>query len=92
MGGNKHRGGYIYKLTELGNQTSAENRIEQALQSNLEKIKKQFSETVSQKAVSNSQTPENTTKNSRTTPKEKNAKTQFLTIKNTTGKNPRNLI
>lgn len=67
-GGNKHRGGYIYKLTELGNQTDVQNRIEQALQNNLEQIqqayqkqqehtdntKSQLSRSVSQKAVSNS--------------------------------------
>ena len=90
VGGNKHRGGYIYKLTELGSQTDVENRIEQALKTNLEKIKKQFSRSVSQTAVSNSQTPVNTTKNSRTTPKPKND--TFLSVKNTTSKNPRNLI
>ncbi len=55
-GGNKHRGGYIYKLTEFGNQTDIQKRIEKALQTNLEKIKKEFSKTVSQKQVSNSQT------------------------------------
>ena len=53
-GGNKYRGGYIYKLTEFGNQTDIQKRIEKALQTNLEKIKKEYSRTVSQKAVSNS--------------------------------------
>lgn len=55
VGGNKHRGGYIYKLTELGNQTDVQIRIEQGLQNNLEKIQNVYSKSVSQKAVSNSQ-------------------------------------
>ncbi len=68
-GGNKHREGYIYKLTEFGNQSDVQNRIEKALQDNLGKIKKEHAkqkgklahrsdsvgETVSQKALSNSQ-------------------------------------
>ena len=91
VGGNKHRGGFIYKLTELGNQTNVENRIEKALQSNLEKIQKEFSKTVSQNTMSNSQTTINTTKNSRTTPKSKGSTPNFLQVKRTTGKNPRNL-
>jgi DNA-binding HxlR family transcriptional regulator len=55
-GGNKHREGYRYKLTEFGNQTDIQKRIEKALQTNLDKIKKEFSKSVGQKAVSNSQT------------------------------------
>jgi DNA-binding HxlR family transcriptional regulator len=39
-GGNKHREGFIYKLTQFGNQTDAQNRIEKALQTNLEIIQK----------------------------------------------------
>ncbi len=54
-GGNRHRGGYVYKLTELGNQTDVQNRIEKALQNNLERIQRAYSKTVGQKAVSNSQ-------------------------------------
>lgn len=38
-GGNKHREGYRYKLTEFGNQTDVQNRIEQELKNTLEKIK-----------------------------------------------------
>jgi DNA-binding HxlR family transcriptional regulator len=58
VGGNKHRGGFVYKITEFGNQTDVQNRIENALNSNLENIKneyeKQNNKTVSQSAVSNS--------------------------------------
>lgn len=39
-GGNKYRGGFIYKLTNLGNQTELQNTIEQALNNTLEQIKK----------------------------------------------------
>jgi len=38
-GGNKHREGYRYKITELGKQTDIQNRIEQELKTTLEKIK-----------------------------------------------------
>ncbi len=62
-GGNKHRGGYIYKLTDFGNQSEAQNRIEKALQETLKKIKTAYkkennsrlSRSVSQNPVSNSQ-------------------------------------
>lgn len=55
-GGNKHREGYRYKLTEFGNQTDIQKRIEQALKTNLDKIRNEYSRTVSQSPVSNSQT------------------------------------
>lgn len=56
VGGNKHREGYRYQLTEFGNQTDVQNRIEKALQTNLEKIKTEFSKSVSQKPMTNTQT------------------------------------
>jgi DNA-binding HxlR family transcriptional regulator len=37
-GGNKHREGFIYKLTNLGSQTDTQSRIEQSLQSTLKAI------------------------------------------------------
>jgi hypothetical protein len=37
-GGNKYRGGFIYKLTNLGNQTELQNSIEQSIKQTLEKI------------------------------------------------------
>ena len=37
-GGNKHRGGYRYKLTDFGNQTDVQARIEQALEATLKRI------------------------------------------------------
>jgi len=39
-GGNKHREGFIYKLTNLGNQTDIQSKIEQSLNNTLEQIKK----------------------------------------------------
>lgn len=62
-GGNKHREGYRYKLTEFGNQTDVQNRIEQELKNTIDKIKaehekeqqKKSSKPVGQKALSNSQ-------------------------------------
>lgn len=60
-GGNKHRGGFIYQLTELGDQTDTQNRMEKDLQSTLEKVRREYgkrnSRTVSQSPLSNSQTP-----------------------------------
>jgi DNA-binding HxlR family transcriptional regulator len=60
IGGNKHREGYIYKLTQLSAQTDNKSKIEKALQDNLKRIRSQYntrSETVGQNAVSNPQTP-----------------------------------
>jgi DNA-binding HxlR family transcriptional regulator len=37
-GGNKNREGFIYKLTNFGNQTDTQNKIEQALQSTLKSV------------------------------------------------------
>jgi len=72
VGGNKHREGFRYKLTQFGNQTEVQNRIEKDLKKTLDKIKKEYekverldtqikepkteSKSVSQKQVSNSQT------------------------------------
>lgn len=68
VGGNKHRGGYRYETTSFGNQTDLKNRIEKALNENLEKIKEQYdseqkptkkqknSKTVSQTSMTNPQT------------------------------------
>lgn len=68
IGGNKHREGYRYKLTEFGNQTDIQKRIEKALQDNLDNIQKEYkkqnnssashntSRTVSQNRVSDLQT------------------------------------
>lgn len=64
IGGNKHKEGYTYKLTEFGDQTDIQNRIEQELKAILDKvyakhkemIENKTSKTVRQKAVSNTQT------------------------------------
>lgn len=55
-GGNKHREGYIYKLTDFGNQTDIQKRIENALKSNLEKIQKEYSKQVGKTALSDPKT------------------------------------
>jgi predicted transcriptional regulator YdeE len=38
IGGNKHRGGFIYKLTGFGSQTDIQNRIEQDIQATLKNV------------------------------------------------------
>lgn len=38
IGGNKHREGFIYKLTSFGSQTDVQNRIEQDLQATLKNV------------------------------------------------------
>ena len=43
VGGNKHREGYRYKLTEFGNQTDIQNRIETQLNQILKEINKKYS-------------------------------------------------
>lgn len=62
-GGNKHREGFIYKLTSFGNQTDTQSRIEQSLQTTLQAVWDAYnnkqpkeSKTVRQKQVSNPQT------------------------------------
>lgn len=37
-GGNRHRGGFIYKLTNFGNHTDTQSKIEQALQQTLKNV------------------------------------------------------
>lgn len=69
VGGNKHRGGFIYKLTSLNDLAELQNNIENSLQNTLDKIsgeppqaikkvkntpKTKSSKTVSQNALSNS--------------------------------------
>lgn len=38
-GGNKHREGFVYKLTHLGSQTDTQSKIEQQIQANLQAIR-----------------------------------------------------
>ncbi len=71
IGGNKHRGGFIYKITDLNELTTLQNNIETSLQNTLDNIKIEHSKTVSQNPVSNSKTPTTKEKISRTTPKVK---------------------
>lgn len=67
VGGNKHRGGFIYKLTDLENLFTRHVAVETSLQNTLDNIKTQCSKSVSQKAVSNSKKPTTKGKTSRTT-------------------------
>ena len=41
-GGNKHREGFIYKLTDFGNQTEVQSRIEQEIQATLKSVWKAY--------------------------------------------------
>ena len=56
IGGNKHREGFIYKLTNLGDQKDIQTRIEKDLQSTLEKIKSSISQSVGKTLVADPQT------------------------------------
>ena len=89
VGGNKYRGGFIYKSTDLENVLSMQNSVETSLKNTLENIKS--SKSVSQTVLSNSKTQATTTKNSRTTQKPKKAKDTFVKVKKSTPKNQRNL-
>jgi len=56
IGGNKHREGFIYKLTNLGDQKDVQTRIEKDLQSTLEKIKSSISQSVGKTPLTDPQT------------------------------------
>jgi len=77
-GGNKYRGGYQYKITNLNEDNGLNNSIENALRQTLESIKseaeKQSSKTVGQNPLTNSQATENQNNETKTTPKGKNKK------------------
>ena len=66
-GGNKHREGYRYKITDLNDDNTLNKNIENALNKTLENIKAEHSKTVGQNAVSNSQKVANKEKQSKTT-------------------------
>lgn len=69
-GGNKYRGGFVYKLTGLNELDTLQTSVETSLKNTLERIQSaphRGGEPVSQKPVSNSQSRTTTTKNSRTT-------------------------
>jgi DNA-binding HxlR family transcriptional regulator len=69
VGGNKNREGFIYKLTQFGNQSDTQSRIEQSLQATLKNVWEEYnkqnpknenakpksSKTVSQNPLSNSE-------------------------------------
>jgi hypothetical protein len=63
IGGNKHRGGFIYKLTSFGNQNEAQNQIEQSITKTLKAVwneynKQQGTEEPKQEIQTEKQTPE----------------------------------
>jgi len=71
IGGNKYRGGYLYKITNFDDDNELNNSIENALKQTLENIKfeyeKQNSKTVGQSPLSNTQNADTQKKTSRTT-------------------------
>jgi hypothetical protein len=69
-GGNKYRGGYQYKITNLDEDNELNNSIENALKTTLENIKTEYSKTVGQSQMSNSQNTVKQTKTSKTTTNE----------------------
>jgi hypothetical protein len=71
-GGNKYRGGYLYKITSLDEDSGLNKGIENALINTLENIKAEYGRTVGQNAVSDQQKPVNKRKESKTTQNNKN--------------------
>ncbi|GGI58481.1 hypothetical protein GCM10011444_27900 [Winogradskyella haliclonae] len=74
IGGNKHRGGYRYRLIDFDNQDQVDSQIQASLKTTLNNIKKTDTSPVGQldkTLLSNSQTHTNSKKGSRTTVKEK---------------------
>ena len=68
-GGNKYREGYQYKITNLDEDNGLNNSIEKALKQTLENIKAEYSRTVGQNLLTNSQKAVKQQKTSRTTQK-----------------------
>lgn len=68
-GGNKYRGGYIYKITNLDEDNELNNSIEKIFKTTLENIKIEYekSKTVGQSQVSNTKSVEKQLKSSKTT-------------------------
>jgi DNA-binding HxlR family transcriptional regulator len=66
VGGNKYKGGYLYKITNLDEDNTLNNSIEQALKATLEKIDAEHSRTVSQNPQTNTQSTENKRNKSKT--------------------------
>jgi len=53
-GGNKYRGGFIYKITDLGSQTDIQSRIEADLNKTIKSVWDEHSKTVGQTELANS--------------------------------------
>jgi hypothetical protein len=69
-GGNKYREGYQYKITNLDEDNGLNISIENALKTTLENIKTEYSKTVGQSQMSNSQNTVKQIKTSKTTTKD----------------------
>ncbi len=68
-GGNKYREGYQYKITNLDEDNGLNISIENALKTTLENIKAEYSKTVGQNHVANTQNAVKQTKTSKMTTK-----------------------
>ena len=66
-GGNKYREGYQYKITNLGETDGINGSIEKAMKTTLENIKAEYSKTVGQNPLTNSQNPIKPSKTGKTT-------------------------
>ena len=67
VGGNKYKGGYSYKITNLNETNGTKNNIEHSLNQTIELIKLEHCKTVSQNPKTNTQPTENKHKTSKTT-------------------------
>lgn len=68
-GGNKHKEGYRYKISDLNELSELQNGIEESLAQTMEIVKNEYSRSVGQNPLSNSKSQTLLKKNSRTTPK-----------------------
>jgi DNA-binding HxlR family transcriptional regulator len=71
VGGNKYREGYEYKITNMGESNTLNNSIEKALQKTLESIREEYSGTVGQTLLTDPQSAENQSEDSKTIPTKK---------------------
>ena len=56
-GGNKHREGFIYKLTNLGNQTDIQSNIEQSLQATLKSVWNEYNKQNGKQPIKEAEQP-----------------------------------
>jgi len=58
IGGNKHREGFIYKLTNFGNHTDKQSKIEQSIQATLKAVWNEYNKQEQQEPTEQEPTPE----------------------------------